>query len=284
MSDGAIALSFTAPRALEDELGDVVDAFQVLGCEIRDADQGRLSGTVYVDVRHESEVPALRDVLQTAGATALKMTRIEPRDWLAPYRSAARPFPVGDTWWLDPDPEAPTPSPRRRTRLVVEPRSAFGSGSHESTQLVLLEIEAMELGGRSVLDVGTGSGVLSVAAVARGADPVAGIDIDPLSVMIAAETVRRQESPHRPLLAVGETAGVAARRFDVVLCNIVSGRLIPLLPELGRVCRPDGVLVLSGLLVIERERVRHELAANGLRPIGERMAGEWLALRVAHGR
>jgi ribosomal protein L11 methyltransferase len=210
------------------------------------------------------------------------VSRLRPRDWLKPYRNAARPFPVGQSWWIDPHPDEPTAAPPGRVRLVLEPRSAFGSGSHESTQLILVELEAMDLEGRSVLDVGTGSGVLSLAAVARGAAPVLGIDIDPAATMVARETCGRQEWPRRPLLATAETEALAGREFDVVVCNIISSRLIPLLPEVRRVGRRGGEAVLSGLLVIERERVCRELVAVGLAPIAERSAGEWLALRVAY--
>ena len=126
------------------------------------------------------------------------------------------------------------------------------------------------------------SAALAFAALLAGAGEVVGLDIDPRAVWVAREAARLQEAPRRPVLLVGGTAAVAGR-FDVVLCNMVSGLLLPLLGELRRLTRGGGTLVLAGFLAAERARVLREIGAVGLEVTGERTLGEWLAVRARRG-
>ena len=202
--------------------------------------------------------------------------------WVPTARPCA-PSRWGSTWWVDPHPEEPSPAPEGRERLVLEPRSAFGSGSHESTQLILLALEERHLGGKRVLDVGTGSGVLSIAAVRRGADLAVGFDVDPLAVAVARDTLRVQESPAAVRLFLGEIGAVGEGRFDLVLANIVSGVLLPILPEIRRVLAPGGEAVLAGLLLSERAHAEREAAVAGFEISARGVLGEWLSLELCRG-
>jgi ribosomal protein L11 methyltransferase len=168
---------------------------------------------------------------------------------------------------------------------VVVPRSAFGSGSHESTRLVLSFLEDLELDGRRVLDVGTGSGILAVAAASLGARLVAGLDIDPAAAFVARTTLSQQERVTPVMLFAGEIDAVARARFDLVLCNMISGRFLPLLPRLRRLMATPGRLVLAGFLDRERDPVQKAVEGSGLEIVTVTTAGEWSGLMaVTRGR
>ena len=159
---------------------------------------------------------------------------------------------------------------------------AFGAGSHESTQLVLLDLEELDPTGWSVLDVGTGTGILALAAAALGARPVVGFDLDPAAALEAARTAAEQERPVSCSFFAGTVDALAERRFDLVLANMIWENMAPLVPQLRARLAAGGLMVLSGLLVAQEAVVGRELVSHGLRLRSRRVLGEWLGLEVEH--
>jgi ribosomal protein L11 methyltransferase len=187
---------------------------------------------------------------------------------------------VGTRFWFDPHPATPTSPPDGRIHLFVEPRQAFGTGSHESTQLVLLLLERIPVAGTAVLDVGTGSGILSLAARSLGAASAVGFDNDLDAVCVARQTVAAQRQELGVALFAGSTTAVrAGKRFDLILANLIPAQLEPLLSQLCAVMRDHGTLVISGLMVDQRTALEAELGRFGLRVEEALEAGEWIALR-----
>jgi ribosomal protein L11 methyltransferase len=207
--------------------------------------------------------------LAALGAVEILVQPFQQADWLAAYRATVRPHAVGRRWWMDPHPDAPTAAPQGRWRLAVEPRMAFGTGSHESTQLVLVALEELAqrwdaVGGATVLDVGAGSGVLALAAERLGAAWVVGLDVDPEAVWVARQIARQQEWPAGPLYLIGPVAALSGVRFDLILCNMIPKQSVPLLPDLRRLLASRGWLVLSGILQDQAAEVGGELRLHGL--------------------
>ncbi len=271
------------PAEREERLAGLLERSQALGCQVEDLEPGWIRVTVYFPPEKRDTACGLVAELEALGAVEVECGVLEELDWLAAYRRRVRPFPVGRTWWIDPHPARPTPAPPGRSRLALEPRSAFGSGSHETTQLLLLALEERDLAGRRVLDVGTGSGVLAIAALRRGAALVAALDVDPEAVAVARQTCALQEPPAPVRLFWGELAAVAPGAFHLVLANMVSGILLPLLAGIREALAPGGRALLSGLLTGERARAVREVVAVGLEPVSERTLGEWLSLEVRRG-
>jgi ribosomal protein L11 methyltransferase len=285
------------PAALEDELPAVLDGMPVLGCELIEGGPGEVEARVYLRVGEGRDAGAgpgaqsheqareLADLLLGLGAVEVVLEQVEQADWLAAYREHVQPFPIGQRWWMDPHPDSPTPAPEGRTRLAIEPRMAFGTGSHESTRLVLLELEAMapDLEGARVLDVGTGSGVLALAVESLGAAEVVGLDIDLAAMAVAHQIAGQQEWPAAPLYLAGPVAAIGRAAFDLVLCNMIPDHFDPLLADLARLLAPEGALVLSGILLTQQDAVEARLAEAGLVAAGTRPCGEWLAIRARHG-
>lgn len=203
-------------------------------------------------------------------------------DWLAEYRERARPFPVGRTLFVDPrepdEPAVEVPEGRRLLRLPA--RAAFGTGSHESTSLAFELIEDLNLQGKRVLDVGTGTGVLSFAALLAGASAAVGFDLDPASPFHARDN--SSLNGLFPRLFAGRVAAVReAPLFDLALVNVVPEQILPEMPGIVRRLRPEGELILSGILAERGRQVLDRMRGLGFAEAGRREAGDWVAFRVA---
>jgi ribosomal protein L11 methyltransferase len=264
---------------LEEELAEVFAPWGVLGAEIGEVTDQGVDIAVFLDCTEaEGGGEELCRELSNRGAEGIELGRLDSRDWLAEYRSRVSPFAVGSRWWIDPHPDCPTPAPPHRFRLVVEPRMAFGAGSHESTRAILEILEEMDVGGQRVLDVGTGSGILALAAEKLGAAFVVGLDIDPTAVWIASEIVSQQDWPSRVNLILGPIDSVREEQFDVVLCNMITSEFLPLAADLRRRIHPTGVVVFSGLLRTDIEAVSTALMSDELEVVDTHVLGQWAAL------
>ncbi len=276
-----LSLRCSLPESMEDELPQMLEGWPVLGTQLEAADGGEVSATVFFAAENAGAADQLRTLLTARGVEGVLIEPMVAEDWLARYRDRARPFPVGDSWWVDPRPESSSPPPTGRRRLVIEPRTAFGSGSHESTQLILLALERLEVDGAKILDLGTGSGILAIAAAGLGAKMVVAIDIDEDAIWVARETAGLQERRARVGFVLGGLDCLGAVGFDVVMCNMISTEMRPVLPQLPGFLAPDGVAVLSGLLAVETHDIAEALSPLRLEVRGERTLGEWASLVVA---
>ena len=203
-------------------------------------------------------------------------------DWFAPYRERARPFPVASTLFVDPrEPDdAPVELPAGRRLLRLPARAAFGTGSHESTALALELLEAAEVRGRRVIDVGTGTGVLSFAALVFGATAVVGFDVDPAAPIHARDNSRLNDL--HPRFFAGRLAAVRELPlFDLALVNVIPEEILPEMAALVRRLRPGAEAILSGILAERGREVLDRVRGFGLVERDRREAGEWVAFRVA---
>lgn len=279
--DAYLSLSCDLPPGVEEELPILLHQLSILGVEVGCGDGEKISVTIYLDRSQREVADLVADILVAQGADRI---RIQPRageDWLANYRESVQPFAVGSHWWIEPHPETPSPVPPGRVPLVVEPRTAFGTGSHESTQLILTVLEEMEVAGSRVLDVGTGTGILALAADALGARFVVAFDIDPEAVWVARQTTGLQSWSPRVHYLLGPISCLGRADFDIVVCNMISKNFIPLLEDLRRLLASAGRLVLSGLLHVETEAVSKVLDEHGFEPGSQAVMGEWTSLTAA---
>ena len=213
--------------------------------------------------------------LASSSVRETRFREVEGRDWLAEWKKGWRPTEVGR--FVVAPPWSEVPAGADRIVIRVEPGMAFGTGTHETTRLCLAAIEKHFDGGR-LLDVGTGTGVLAIAAAKLNpAARVEACDTDPLAVRVAEENARLNGVTDRISFRVGsveETTGSA----DLVCANLTADVIVPLLPALlGVAC---GRLVLSGILRAQAEQVHArlvELGAAGYELTGE---GEWVAMTV----
>ncbi len=278
-----LSLRCRLPADAEDRLAGLLGRYPVLGSTISGIGDGRFEATVYAEAGRAASVEGLSDELVALGAASVDSEIIEGQDWLLEYRARALPFRVGRTWWVDPQLETPSAVPEGLIRIGVEPSTAFGSGSHESTQLMLLALEESLVEGESVLDVGTGSGILALAADALGARVVVGLDRDPEAVWVARRIASQQVWPASPLYLVGPVGCLGGVGFGLILCNMITAEFTPLLPELHRLLASGGTLALAGALASEREIVLRAVEVAGMRIVRERELGEWIGLEARRG-
>jgi ribosomal protein L11 methyltransferase len=212
-------------------------------------------------------------------AFALPPLDLEPlaeRDWVAESQRLLPPQTAGRFWIYGSHvTEAP---PKGLVPLLVEASVAFGTGRHETTQGCLIAMTALgaRRGLARVLDLGTGSGLLAMAAaVLWPAAAILAVDIDRPSVAVARENAAINGLAQH--IAFRESDGFAAVRgtFDLILANILAEPLVQFAPELARHLAPAGVAVLSGLLSTQAQQVTRAYEAAGLRLIEASTYGDW---------
>ena len=200
---------------------------------------------------------------------------VPSEDWTRGWRESVRPVAVTPRLWVAP-PDAPPPEGWPDDAMVVRVMSGlgFGTGSHPTTR-ALLRWLAAEPEFDDALDVGTGSGVLAIAAARLGAERAIGLDLDPLALENAAGNLRFNAVEARVHLVRGSVDAVDARaRFDRVLANLDRTTLEALLPALASRCAPTGRLGIAGLLAGERGPIVERALGTGLSLVDEEIADD----------
>jgi ribosomal protein L11 methyltransferase len=212
--------------------------------------------------------------LASSDVRELKFREVEGRDWLAEWKKGWRPVEVGRFVVAPPWSEV---EGRERLVIRVEPGMAFGTGTHETTRLCLAAVEKHFRGG-SFLDVGTGTGVLAIAAAKLNPSArVEACDTDPLAVSVAEENARLNGVADRVEFRVGTVDDTTASA-DLVCANLTADVILPLLPALlGATC---GRLVLSGILTTQAPQVAARLNELGVGDYELTGDGEWVAITV----
>ncbi len=210
-----------------------------------------------------------------------RVATVPEEDWAANWKAHFRPMRVGKRLLITPTWESPKALDGDLV-LRIDPGRAFGTGHHETTRLCLEWIENLatpsEQGSpRSLLDVGTGSGILAMAAVLFGLETALGVDHDPEAIEVALENIRCNGLEGRVRLVNGETSELD-EHFDVVVANIQAGPLIALADGILQRLAPGGRVALSGVLVHQAEEVRQVYESKGLSFEELRTDGEWCLL------
>lgn len=186
----------------------------------------------------------LAEALRADGAT-VEIGRLVEEDWTANFRDHFKPRRIGRRFVVRPTWEDFAASPED-VELVLDPGQAFGTGDHATTRMCLELLEHEVSPGKSLLDLGCGSGILAIAARKLGADPVVGSDVDPLSVEVARENAARNGAAVEWVVGDGFPAG--GRTFDVVVSNIISAVLMRVAPDAAEAVRPEGAWIVSGVI------------------------------------
>ncbi|MEM6795297.1 MAG: 50S ribosomal protein L11 methyltransferase [Acidobacteriota bacterium] len=285
---------FEVPEEQEESLSAALWRLGSLGCEIKPGRERGLSILeAWFEEGREPDAEELSSRQLGPRVRELLSEAVADRDWLETYRAQCRPFDVGQRFRVDPRDEAEEPPPGR-VLLHVPAENAFGTGSHESTRLMLRWLEEIDLAGRRVLDAGTGSGILAIAAARLGAAEVVGFDLDSPSVITARrnhlrDRARDSTSTGAPR-AGGPVSGCAVRfvaataralvtgpRFDLLLVNVLPERILGDLPRLVATLKPGGALISSGNLLERRDELAARFRSCGLEVEGEKREAEWLS-------
>jgi ribosomal protein L11 methyltransferase len=217
----------------------------------------------------------------SASLLGISLSGVPEQDWMQKWKEGFEAINIGRRLVVAPSWKLPRAGDR--AIIQIDPGMAFGTGTHETTRLCLEAIEAHWSGG-SMLDVGTGTGILAIAAALLAEDSrIVAIDIDPLAVEVASENLRINGVTERIEIHEGQPADFAAQPFDFVVANLTAEVIIALMDDLVACLRPRGLMILSGILTTLRPDVEASAALAGLQIRGRGEAGEWAMLVARRG-
>ncbi len=259
---------------VDEELEKLKTADSCITLYFSDDDEGR------------AQIEEVKKTLENAGAEIIGFhsKSVKDEDWSENWKQFFKPLEIGERVLVVPEWESVPETDR--IKFLINPGCSFGTGSHESTKMCIEEIEKHIKSGDNVLDLGCGSGILSVIALLLGAKEATAVDIDPMAVEVAYSNLK--------LNGLGEevyhgfdgdiTTDVALReklgtnKFDIVLANIVADVIIALSAFVKGFMKPDGTFICSGIIIERKDEVVAALEKAGLKIKEVREMGEWAAI------
>ena len=204
----------------------------------------------------------LHDRLEEAGIPyVLGTAGVEQEDWQNAWKKYYHATTVGKRLAVVPSWEE---FETDRIVLKMDPGMAFGTGTHETTSLCLEVLDENIKGGERMLDIGTGSGILAIAALKLGAARAEGVDIDPMCVRTAGENAAANGIGEEFQVLVGDLSDKASGKYDIITANIVAAAICALAPALPALMKPETLFVASGIIDTRKEEVISALQAQGL--------------------
>ena len=208
--------------------------------------------------------------------------RVEEDDWAEAWKAHYEPLRVGKRLMIRPQWIDLALAPGD-IEIALDPGMAFGTGSHPTTQLCLQALEDLLRPAQSVLDLGSGSGILSIAAAKLGAGQVLALDTDSIAVDATRQNAQANGVGHKVIAERGSHDCLlsSARRFDLVVVNILARIIIEMANErLGDIVRPGGLAIFSGIIDTQVDEVEDALRKTGLRPYARRQLGDWMLVEA----
>ncbi len=221
------------------------------------------------------------------GTLSIVVNRVRDEDWMNSWKAYYRPLSIGNRLyvcprWID------EPTPARRVKLALDPGVAFGTGSHHTTRMCLELLEGCLSGGETVLDLGCGSGILSIAAILLGAKSAVAVDIDPVAEHVARENAAQNGISEKACrVEIGDVVtneALQARiagKYDVVVANIVASVIISLAPFALTCLKSGAPFVVSGVIEERENEVVSALTNCGLVLRETRRSESWVAMRFS---
>lgn len=279
MLDNGLMIEDYSDVTTDGVYGDLIDE------SILHAD--RTHATVSIFVPAERSLAEYRAFLSERFAAlgievSLSCEGMREEDWAESWKKYYKPIPLGRVTVV---PAWQEYTPAEDERIIrMDPGMAFGTGTHETTRLVMRLMQDSIRGGERVLDIGCGSGILSLCASKLDAASVDAYDIDPVAVRVARENIAADGAKNIRCDVSDLLSAVSHEpKYDFVLANIVADVILRLLPEVGDYMKPGARIIASGIVAARSEEVRRALAENGFTVLEERQENDWVAILAARG-
>ena len=252
-------------------------------------DEGKATVSFYLEEEDDVEetlsavragLTELDDFIYT-GEKNFVLSETEDTDWVNNWKAFFKPFRVDENIVIKPTWEELEDTKEGDMVIEIDPGTAFGTGSHETTKLCILNLKKYQNSGDRVLDLGCGSGILSIAAKKLGASYVAGTDID-INAVNASKENAVQNGVEADFYLSNVLENVQGRQelgndYDVVVANILADVIIPLAGIAGEFMKPGALFISSGIIYLKAEEVKEALLANGFEIVEVTQMGDWFS-------
>lgn len=279
MIDNNLMIEDYSDIDLKSVYGDLIDE------SLLNADKTIASVSVFIPCeKSPSETIAfINDRLSFSGIEGkTELIGVNEDDWATAWKAYYKPLHIGKRMVIVPAWEKYEPA-EGEIIVRMDPGMAFGTGTHETTRLVIELLEKYVKSGDRMLDVGTGSGILAICASKLGAGECRAYDIDPVAVRVANENVKDSGLDNIKCEVSDLLAGVdrSGGAYDIITANIVADIIIRMAPDIGELMHENTTLITSGIITERRDEVIDALTSNGLRVIEVPEDNGWCAVVVA---
>ncbi len=238
--------------------------------------QTRVIALFDAEVDAKAIIAQLTAQMPELSENAFRIEALEDKDWIRAWMDQFEPMQFGNHLWIVPSwCEAPDAN---AVNLLLDPGMAFGTGTHPTTALCLTWLDQHPPKDLNVIDYGCGSGVLALAAQKLGAQSVQGTDIDPQAILASQQNAQRNQAD----IPFSLVKDFQSPPVDCLLANILAGPLKELAPEFKRLLKPNGTLVLSGLLAQQADELIEFYQAQGFSLTGQNTLDDWAQLSFSH--
>lgn len=277
MLDNGLMIEDFSDFSLNGMYGELVDE------SILNADKETVRVSLFVpEEKNFLEYKSFLDerFLELGITVAITADGINEEDWAESWKQYYKPIPLGRITIVP----AWEKYEAKGDEIIVrmDPGMAFGTGTHETTRLVIELMQDELHGGERLLDVGTGSGILSICASKLGAGYCNAYDIDPVAVKVARENAKDGGCDN---ITVGisdllKNVDISGGKYDICVANIVSDIIIRMMPDISKYVKDDGPIILSGIISMRADEVRASVKEAGYTVVKEARENDWLALMI----
>ena len=211
------------------------------------------------------------------GSGTVELSNVNQEDWESAWKQYFKPVHVTDRIVVKPEWEEYSPQ-EGEIVIEIDPGMAFGTGTHETTSMCINQIEKNLKAGDRVIDIGSGSGILSMAAVLLGAEKATGVDLDPVAVRVALENVELNNLQDKIDILHGNLTDVIREKADIVVANIMADIILILLEDVREFIKDDGMFISSGIIQEKRAAVEARLLEKNFSIVEVETKGEWCAI------
>lgn len=226
----------------------------------------------------KQRILALESYGLSIGPNTFSIEDVQEENWASAWKKYYHPQQI--TRYLTVAPQWEEYEPKMDGEIVIrlDPGLAFGTGTHATTRLSLQGLETYIRGGETILDVGTGSGVLSIASSALGAGEIHAFDLDEVAVRSAKENVKMNAYAQNVSVSANDLLKGIDIPADIVVANILAEIIVPLIPDAWRLLKPNGIFITSGIIEAKKELILSELETQGFTILQVLQMKDWFAI------